>query len=220
VVSVLNAVTLCLLRHMALRNPAPGERRGASINTGNGVVWVDDFAFWVVVLAHALCAGLEGGCPICLEHLPHAERLDAEWKALCARLGVPLSADKHQPSSQKPDYAGFVFDTVRGVVLCQPDKGVKLLACLAAWLELTEITPQELDSIQGRVLTIHTPSATSVLPRHRSTACAARCQRICTIGRSRWAPRCAIWPERSHRPWSASTLPGALSGGACCTGSF
>ena len=150
--SVLNAVALCLLRHMALRNPAPGERRGASINTGNGVVWVDDFAFWIVVLAHALCAGLEGGCPVCLEHLPHAERLDAEWQALCARLGVPLSADKHQPSSQKPDYAGFIFDTVRGVVLCQPDKVVKLLACLSAWQELTEITPRELDSIQGRVL--------------------------------------------------------------------
>jgi hypothetical protein len=152
--SVLNAVALCLLRQMALRNPAPGERRGASINTGNGVVWVHDFAFWIVVLAHALCAGLEGGCPICLrvKHLPHVERLDAEWQAFCARLGVPLSADKHQPSSQKPDYAGFVFDTVRGVVLCQPDKVVKLLACLAAWLEVTEITPRKLDSIQGRVL--------------------------------------------------------------------
>ena len=150
--SVLNAAALCLLRYMALRNPAPGERRGASVRTGNGVVWVDDFAFWTVVVAHALCTGLAGGCPVCLEHLPHAQRLAAEWKELCEKLGVPLSDDKHQGPGQRPGYAGFDFDTVRGLVLTQPDKVGKLLACLTAWLEMTEITPRALDSIQGRVL--------------------------------------------------------------------
>lgn len=150
--SVLNAVALCLLRYMALRNPAPGERRGASVRTGNGVVWVDDFAFWTVVVAHPTCAGLMGGCPVCLEHLPHAQRLAAFWKDLCGQLGVPLSDDKYQAPGQRPGYAGFDFDTVRGVVLIQPDKLAKLLACLADWQELAEVTPRALDSIQGRVL--------------------------------------------------------------------
>ena len=150
--SALNAIALCLLRFMASRNPAPGERRGASVRTGNGVVWVDDFQFWTVVLAHALCGGLDGGCPMCLKFLPHAQRLCAEWKELCHRLGVPLSDTKHQAPSQRPSYAGFDFDTVRGLVLTQPSKLEKLLACLDSWLGAGEVTPRELDSIQGRIL--------------------------------------------------------------------
>ena len=53
--SALNAIALCLLSFMASHNPAPGERRGASVRTVNGVVWVDDFQFWTVALAHTLC---------------------------------------------------------------------------------------------------------------------------------------------------------------------
>ena len=150
--SVLNVLALCLLRFMALRNPASGERRGASVRTGNGVVWVDDFAFWAFVRAHALCTGLTGGCTVCLEYLPHAERLEAEWQELCERLGISLNDDKRQAPSQLPNYAGFDFDTVRGLVLAAADKVAKLLACLATWLGQTEITPRELASIQGRVL--------------------------------------------------------------------
>ena len=93
--SALNAIALCLLRLMAVRNPAPGERRGASVRTGNGVVWVDDFSFWTVVRAHALCRGLEAGCTVCIEFLPHAQRLSREWKELCCKLGVPLSESKY-----------------------------------------------------------------------------------------------------------------------------
>jgi hypothetical protein len=42
----LNCIALCLLRHAALRRPAPGELRGASSTSLLGVVWVDDFTFW------------------------------------------------------------------------------------------------------------------------------------------------------------------------------
>ena len=150
--SVLNAVALCLLRYMALRNPAPGERRGASVRTGNGVVWVDDFVFWIVVAYHAFCAGLAGGCPICLSFLPHAERLAADWKQLCRILAIPLCEDKYQGPSQLPGYAGFDFDTLRGLALAQPAKVEKLLACYEAWIEMDWVTPRQLDSIQGRTL--------------------------------------------------------------------
>ena len=49
------------------------------------------------------------------------------------KLGVPLSDDKHQAPGQRPGYAGpgFDFDTLRCVVLTQPDKVANLLACLA-----------------------------------------------------------------------------------------
>ena len=97
--SALNAVALCLLRHMAASNPARGELRGGSVRTGNGVVWVDDFCLWTVVPWHPPCEGLAGGCETCLRMLPHSERLDAEWQELCADLGVPLSAEKQKASS-------------------------------------------------------------------------------------------------------------------------
>ena len=150
--SALNAVALCLLRHMAARNPGSGELRGASVRTGNGVVWVDDFCLWTVVPWHPPCDGLQGGCTTCLQMLPHSERLDADWQELCADLGVPLSGEKHKTSSQHPAYAGFDFDTVRGVVLTQPEKLEKLLGCLDSWRSAEEISPRGLDGVQGRVM--------------------------------------------------------------------
>ena len=65
---------------------------------------------------------------------------------------MPLSDTKHQAPSQRPSYAGFDFDTVRGLVLTQPTKLEKLLACLDSWLGVSEVTPRELDSVQGRIL--------------------------------------------------------------------
>ena len=150
--SAWNALALCLLRHMATRNPASGELRGASVRTGNGVVWVDDFCLWTVVPWHPACGGLVGGCGVCLEYLPHSERLDADWQELCADLGVPLSAEKHKRSSQRPAYAGFDFDTVRGVVLTQPEKLEKLLSCIEQWRSASDVTPRELDGVQGRLM--------------------------------------------------------------------
>ena len=54
-----------------------GECRGFSVTTGNSVVWVDDFISHKMVRAHSACSWLEGGCPVCLEHLQQAEDVDA-----------------------------------------------------------------------------------------------------------------------------------------------
>ena len=151
--SPLNCIALCLLRHMALRNPASGERRGDSATTGNGVVWVDDFIFHKAVRAHSACSGLEGGCPVCLEHLPQAEAVDAYWVELCRKLGVPLNLDKRQRCRQQVKYAGFLFDTLRGLLLILPEKLLKrLFACLKEWAESQRVTSRFMDSVRGGVL--------------------------------------------------------------------
>ena len=54
---------------------------------------------------------------------------------------MPLSVEKHKRSSQRPAYAGFDYDTVRGVVLTQPEKLVKLLSCISS-----------ADGVQGRLM--------------------------------------------------------------------
>ncbi len=135
-----------------MRAPERGERRGASSRTLNGVLWVDDFAFWLRVAWHAWCSGLAGGCPICLEALAAAEKLDAFWMDLCDQLGVNLNMKKHQLASQTLEYGGFLFDTFRGLLLILAEKLVKLLAALSQWASAVAMTHRELDGVKGRVL--------------------------------------------------------------------
>ncbi len=91
-------MALCLLRHAALRGQAAGELRGSSSRSIHGVVtvWMDDFVFDHLVAWHDTCAGLSGGCPVCLLALVDAEANDAWWTDLCEMLGVPLNMSKHQ----------------------------------------------------------------------------------------------------------------------------
>jgi hypothetical protein len=119
----------------------------------HGVVWVDDFIFHKLVEWHAACGGLASGCPVCLRGLAVAEELDAWWTDLCEQLGVSLNTEKHQRCGQTVEYAGFLFDSFRGLMLVLPDKLALLLeqaaslgAVGAAW------SARELDSIKGRLL--------------------------------------------------------------------
>jgi hypothetical protein len=71
---------------------------------------------------------------------------------LCDELGVNLNMKKHQRSGQTLEYAGFLFDTVRGLLLILADKLVKLLAVLDQWASAVAMSHRELDGVKGRVL--------------------------------------------------------------------
>jgi hypothetical protein len=156
--SPLNCIALCLLLHAALRGPAAGELRGASSRSVHGVVWVDDFVFYHLVAWHAACAGLSGGCPVCLRALVDAEANDAWWTDLCEMLGVPLNMSKHQRCKQTVNYAGFLFDSFRGLTQCQNEKLVLLRTHAAELCSPTALWSQrDLDRIKRRLL--HYPMA-------------------------------------------------------------
>ncbi len=109
----------------------------------HGVLWVDDFFFYSQVAWHAACAGLAGGCPVCLV-------LDAWWIELCGLLGVPLNMEKHQRCAQKRcaqtvEYSGFLFDSFRWLMLALEDKQ-QLRQPDGRWSQ------RELDSIFGSML--------------------------------------------------------------------
>ena len=151
--SPLNCIALCLLRHGALRGPNAGERRGYSVRTLLGVVWVDDFVFYSQVAPHAACSGLSGGCPVCHRALREAEELDAWWIELCGLLGVPLNAKKHQGCKQSVEYSGFLVDSFRGLMLCLDEKLALLLAHTLEMAELDRLwSHRDLDRIKGRML--------------------------------------------------------------------
>ena len=151
--SPLNCIALCLLRHAALRGPAAGQLRGASSRSVHGVVWVDDFVFYHLVAWHAACAGLSGGCPVCLRALANAQANDAWWTELCEMLGVPLNMAKHQTCKQTVEYSGFLFDSFRGLMQCLDEKLALLHAHTAELQSPTALwTPRDLDRIKGRLL--------------------------------------------------------------------
>jgi hypothetical protein len=134
-----------------MRDPAAGERRGASRRSLLGVAWVDDLSFYRWVKLHPRCAGLAGGCPTCLAGLAEAEELDSFWMELCESLGIPLNLLMRQPCGQSVDYAGFTFDTWRKLMLIQDEKLVKLLACIRELGTASEMTTRGLNGVKGRV---------------------------------------------------------------------
>ena len=149
----LNCIALCLLRHAALRGANAGELRGASVRSMLGVVWVDDFVFHKRVKWHEPCGGLAAGCPVCGSALAAAEVLDEWWMDLNRQLGVSLNVEKHQRCKQTVEYAGFLFDTFRGLMLVMEGKQATLLEQAVSLGRADALwSARELDSIKGRLL--------------------------------------------------------------------
>ncbi len=48
--------------------------------------------------------------------------LDEWWMDLNRQLGVSLIVEKHQLCKQTVEYVGFLFDTLRGLMLVMEDK--------------------------------------------------------------------------------------------------
>jgi hypothetical protein len=121
-------------------------------NTMLGVVWVDDFVFHKRVEWHEACSGLAAGCTVCGSSLAAAEVLDELWMDLNRQLDVSPNVEKHQRCKQTVEYAGFLFDTFRGLMLVLEDKQAVLLEQAASLgREGARWSARELDSIKGRL---------------------------------------------------------------------
>ena len=63
-----------------------------------------------------------------------------------------LNPIKRQRCGQSVEYAGFVFDTLRGLMLIQVEKREKPLQCVQELRQALTATRREVDSVVGRVL--------------------------------------------------------------------
>ena len=139
---------------------------------------------------------------MCLEFLPHAQRLCADWKEPCNSLGVPLSDTQCQAPSQLPSYAGFDFDTVRGprgLVLTQAAKLEQSLACLDSdsWLGAESLPTMSrrasFTAYRAGSCIIRMLSGICESWRRRCIAASGRCPRRYTTRRSRSTTQCVTW---------------------------
>ena len=140
-----------------LRVPAPApesptpSRRGLGPEAMHSAVWVDDTAFVTKTAKHSTCAGLNGGCPVCLDAQRRATRNQRYWHRLAARLGLGLSTEKRQLPTQRAIYTGLVVDTFLKTLSIPDDKKHKLAAFLELFFNRREASLTELSSLRGRI---------------------------------------------------------------------
>jgi len=113
---------------------------------------VDDLGLCKIVKYHGKCGGLEGGCPVCEEFVEEGRKSQNYFIWLCRQLGIGLAEEKHQWLAQKLEYAGFLYDTVRGLLLILDSKLEKVVSCLREWASAMMVTSRELDSVRGRII--------------------------------------------------------------------
>ncbi len=172
----LNCIALCLLRHAALRGANEGKLRGASVRSMIGVVWVDGFVFHKRhgVEWHEPCGGLAAArrrAALCAaaawRRLAAAEVLDEWWMDLNRQLGVSLKVEKHQRCKQTVEYAGFLFDTLREVMLVLKDKQAVLLE------QATSLRPESAARVRSaRCVSWTASKGGCCITRRRSGICA------------------------------------------------
>ena len=150
--SGLNCMALCLLRHLARRDPHRGERRGASARTVLGAVWVDDFGLAQHVTRHPPCAGLQGGCPTCTAHVPAAHLNRDYWRELCRQLGIQFAEDKFQDVAQSLEYGGFTLNSHQGLIHMLLSKLEKLLQGIDAWMSASATSIRGIAEQRGRLI--------------------------------------------------------------------
>ena len=84
------------------------------------MVWVDDTVFATKTPPHPACAGLDGGCPVCVRTARTARRSQHYWHRLALALDLGLSGEKRQEPSQRITYTGIVVDTFRHTLSIPP----------------------------------------------------------------------------------------------------
>jgi hypothetical protein len=131
--------------------PPPSSRRGLNPEAIHTSVWVDDTIFVNKTPPHPTCLGLDGGCAVCARSARASRRSQSYWHRLAAALGLGLSDDKRQTSTQRATYTGIVADTFHGTVSIPPDKKTRLAAFLEEFFDLREATLTQLASFRGRV---------------------------------------------------------------------
>ena len=115
-----------------------------------GAAYVDDLLFALLAAWHGVCAGIEGGCRLCLAQLEAARRHEAWIDMIMQDLHLQCS-EKRAPPGQRDVFMGVIIDTYTGRLLLTGEKLAKIMAVLQGMLGWTEASPRDVAQIRGKL---------------------------------------------------------------------
>ena len=138
--SPLNSIVRSVARYFA-RLPTPVHV----------AAWVDDLFFSLSTPPHPVCAGHEGGCPVCEEYYGYALDAQRKWHEKARKLNIPLS-EKGHGVSQVGSFTGVSIDTFRGLVTMLPEKLESMMAAVDDLRSEPDTTCRHIARVRGKVL--------------------------------------------------------------------
>ena len=116
-----------------------------------GAAYVDDMLFALLCAWHGPCAGLRGGCVLCLENLTKAQVHEKWIDEVMVDLHLNCSLKRGVPG-QRDVFMGVIFDTVLGRMLLTEEKLAKLMAGLASLLVWADASPRDMAKLRGKLI--------------------------------------------------------------------
>ena len=113
-------------------------------------VFVDDLILIVLIILHRLCAGILGGCPVCLAALPAAQKSKDPFDVLMDRLHLDQS-EKTFRMAQQGGYLGVQVDSNRGLYTLLEKKVGKLVRDLQEVCGCAFMSPRTCSKVRGKL---------------------------------------------------------------------
>jgi hypothetical protein len=113
-------------------------------------VFVDDVILIIAMIMHRLCAGILGGCPLCLAAVPAAMRSQDAFDVLLDRLHLDQS-DKTFRMAQQGVYLGVNINSNRGLYTLTEKKVAKLVRDLEEVCGITLMSPRQCSKVRGKL---------------------------------------------------------------------
>ena len=112
--------------------------------------FVDDLLKALKVIAHALCSGLEGGCPICLAAFEVALQKMKFLDKMMKDCGLEYSEKGDMSIKQCHLYIGIIFDTLKGKLFIGKDKFDKTMSLLQELMQQADCSPRTMSKLRGK----------------------------------------------------------------------
>ena len=112
--------------------------------------FVDDMMFLIKVIWHALCAGYEGRCPICMEAVPRTEEAQRFTFELLDRFHLEVS-EKCLTFSQQQVFMGIIINSNRGLYTLTEKKMAKLARDLEEVCGTVHMSPRNCSKVRGKL---------------------------------------------------------------------
>jgi hypothetical protein len=112
--------------------------------------FVDDFLNAIMVLSHALCAGLAGGCLMCREAAAATQSRFDSIDSMVRDCAFVFSTKGDMSVSQRHVFLGIIFDTHDGRLFVTQEKFCKLMQSLHEIMELLTCSPRGMAKLRGK----------------------------------------------------------------------